>query len=305
MSGKYPIDANVEHRKRRASLLSLVTNLCLTLLKVVAALITGSMSLMSESIHSGGDVVAALAAYLSVRASSVPPDEEHPYGHGKIESLASFGESILLLMMVGLIFKESVDRLSHGGEVKKIEIGFWVMGLSALASLTVGPYVRKIAAQTDSIALRSNGRHVMIDFWTSAGVLAALVVTKFTGWQTADAWFAIGLGVWIAFNAVSMARESVQQLIDRRVSDDEIAKIRETLRGFEGLLSYHRLRTRHSGNVHYIDVHVVVPNHWTVVQGHTLADEIESALELALQPAQAVVHIDPYDAQKAVSGDQA
>jgi cation diffusion facilitator family transporter len=265
----------------------------------MAAMLTRSMSLLSESIHSGGDVIAALVAYLSVRAAAIPPDEEHPYGHGKIESLASFGESILLFMMVGLIFKESIDRLTHGARVKNVDIGLWIMGVSALTSLVVGPYIRRVAQKTDSMALKSNGRHVMIDFWTSVGVLSALLVTRFTGWEEADAWFAMGLGLWIAGNAIYMGRESVQQLIDRRVSDDEIARINEVLKNATGLVSYHRLRTRHSGNVHYIDVHVVVPNDWTVVQGHNLADEIETALESALQPAQAVVHIDPYDAHKA------
>ena len=299
MSRKNLINPSDERLKRRASLLSLITNLCLTLLKVMAAMLTRSMSLLSESIHSGGDVIAALVAYLSVRAAAIPPDEEHPYGHGKIESLASFGESILLFMMVGLIFKESIDRLTHGASVKNVDIGLWIMGVSALTSLVVGPYIRRVAQKTDSMALKSNGRHVMIDFWTSVGVLSALLVTRFTGWEEADAWFAMGLGLWIAGNAIYMGRESVQQLIDRRVSDDEIARINEVLKNATGLVSYHRLRTRHSGNVHYIDVHVVVPNDWTVVQGHNLADEIETALESALQPAQAVVHIDPYDAHKA------
>jgi cation diffusion facilitator family transporter len=177
-------------------------------------------------------------------------------------------------------------------------VGIWIMGISAATSLSVGPYVRRVAEKTSSIALKSNARHQIIDFGTSAGVLVALLVTKFTGWEQADAWFAMGLGIWIAFNAILMGRESVEQLIDRRVTDDDLDRICEILRTGDGLISYHHLRTRHSGHVHYIDVHVVVPNDWSVVQGHTLADSLEKAIELALRPALAVVHIDPYDPLK-------
>lgn len=279
--------------------MSLSANVCLTILKVCAAVLTGSVSLVSESIHSATDVMASLVAFLSVRAAAVPPDEEHPYGHGKIESLAGFGESVFLVLVVGYIFFESIDRLIHGAGVKQLEVGIWIMGISSLTSLVVGPYVRRVAKQTDSIALKSNGRHQIIDFGTSAGVLVALLVTKFTGWQQADAWFAMALGVWIAYNAVTMGRESVEQLIDRRVTDDDLERIQAILRAGEGLISYHHLRTRHSGHVHYVDVHVVVPNEWSVVQAHSLADSLEKEIEEALRPALAVVHIDPYDPAKA------
>jgi cation diffusion facilitator family transporter len=292
-------DASEEKVKRMASLVSLSANVCITALKVGAAILTGSVSLISESIHSATDVAVSLVTFFSIRAASVPPDEEHPYGHGKIESLAGFGESIFLLLMVVYIFREAVGRLLHGAKVQHLEIGIWIMCVSAATSIFVGPYLRRVAKKTESMALKANGRHQIIDFVTSAGVLLALVVTKFSGWQSADAWFAVVLAVWIAINAVQIAREAVQQLIDRRVSDDEIAKVHLILRAEPELISYHRLRTRHSGHVHYIDVHVVVPNDWSVVTAHSLADRLERALDLGLHPAQAVVHIDPYDPAKA------
>jgi len=292
-----------ERIKRQASLVSLLANVCVTLLKVFAAVLTGSVSLISESIHSATDVAVSMVTFLSVRAAAAPPDEDHPYGHGKIESLAGFGESTFLLLMVVFIFNESIQRLIHGAKAQQLEIGIWIMGFSALVSLVVGRYVRQVAQKTESMALKSNGRHQIIDFVTSTGVLVALLVTKVSGWKSADAWFAMGLAVWIAYNAIQIARDAVQQLIDRRVSDDEIEKIHHILQADFDLISYHRLRTRHSGNVHYIDVHVVVPNTWSVVTSHALADRLEKEMELALHPAQAVVHIDPYDPAKAREPD--
>jgi len=291
-------DQAAERLKRSASLLSLSTNVGLTAIKIAAAVVTGSVSLASESIHSATDVIASLITFLSVRAAAAPPDEDHPYGHGKIENLAGFAESILLLLVVGYILVEAGKRLIVQTAIQQVDAGCWTMAISAVATLCVGAYVRIVARKTDSMALESNGRHILIDFCTSLGVLIALGLTKFGGWEKADAWVAIGLAIWIAVNAFFMGFQAIQQLIDRRISDDEMARIVKILDNSPGLISFHRLRTRHSGNVHYIDLHAVVPNDWTVVQGHALADQIEKRMEKDLHPARVVVHIDPFDVTK-------
>lgn len=285
--------------KRRAAGLSLGYNVLLTLLKLVAAGITGSVSLLSEAIHSATDIVASGFALLSVRASSVPPDEDHPYGHGKIESVAGFGEAIMLLGIVGYILLEAVQRIRHGQEVKSLDVGLWVMGFSAITSLVIGRYVTVVGLKTDSLALRSNGQHLLVDFVTSVGVLVALAVTRMTGWHQADSFFAIILAVWIAFGAWKMVRESFDQLVDRALPEEELAAIRKTLDSAEGCISWHRLRARHSGSVHYVDVHIVVPREWSVVQAHALADQLEEEIESRLQPAVATIHVDPYDPNRA------
>ncbi len=292
--------SQVDPLKRQASLVSLVGNLCLTIIKTAAAVLTGSLSLISESIHSAIDLVASIVTFISVRAAALPPDEEHPYGHGKIESLAGFGEAIFLLMVVLYIVVESVERLIHGCQVRHLNVGIWIMAVSAAVSFGGGFYMRRVASKTESMALQSNARHQLIDFATSVGVLLALATAKLTGWQQADAYFALGLAVWIAFNAYVIGRECAEQLIDRRVTDEDLQQIIAILESGDGMLSYHHLRSRHSGNVHYVDVHIVVPNTWTVVQGHNLADSLEKQIQATLTPAQVVIHIDPYDEQKAL-----
>jgi cation diffusion facilitator family transporter len=287
--------------KRQAASVSLAYNIVLTLLKVAAAVVTGSVSLLSEAVHSATDVVASLIAFLSVRAAAAPPDEDHPYGHGKIESLAGFGESILLLLIVLYVVFEAVQRLLNGSEVQALDVGIWVMGFSTLSSFAVGRFVSRVGRETGSMALCSNGQHLMIDFWTSLGVLVALTTTKLTGWREADSVFAIGLGAWLAFGAWRLIHEAYHQLIDRRITDEELARIHSVLRADPDLISYHRLRTRHSGNLHYVDVHVVVPREWSVVQAHDLADHLEKQIAEAVPPAQVVIHVDPFDPAKARS----
>ena len=166
----------LESQKRTAAGLSLGLNTLLTALKFVAAILTGSVSLLSEAFHSGTDVAASLVAFLSIQAAAQPPDDEHPYGHGKIESLAAFGEGILLLGVVGLILVQSVMNLAKGKHPERLDLGLVAMGISAVSAFAVGQYLLRTARNTNSIALQSNGRHMMLDFWTSLGVLCAFAI---------------------------------------------------------------------------------------------------------------------------------
>jgi cation diffusion facilitator family transporter len=242
--------------------------------------------------------VASLVAYLSIRAAAVPPDDEHPYGHGKIESLAAFGEGILLLGVVGLIIVQSVANLLKGKHPERLDLGIVAMTISAAGAFGVGQYLLAVARKTNSIALKSNGRHLILDFWTSLGVLAAFAIQKFLNFQHADSLLGILIGCWLGFGAWKTLREAFEQLIDRRVTDEEIETIQTILGSTPDLISYHRLRSRHSGNVHYVDLHAVVPREWSVVQAHELADRLEKEICAALEPAQVVVHVDPYDPNK-------
>src|SRR4051812_8739041 len=135
-------------RKHRAATLSLAFNLLATCVKILAAVLTGSVALLSEAIHSGTDVIASGIAYVSVKAAAAPPDEEHPYGHGKIESLAGFGESVMLLLIVVYIVVEAIQKLINGEGVAKLGIGIWVMAASAAGSLIAGWHVSRVARQT-------------------------------------------------------------------------------------------------------------------------------------------------------------
>ncbi len=284
---------------QRAAGVSLGFNVVSTGAKLVAAVLTGSVSLFSEATHSATDVVASIIAYISIRAAAVPPDDDHPYGHGKIESLAGFGEAVLLLVIVVYVVIEAIHRLITGSELHQAEIGMVVMGISSFGSFMVGKYVGKVGKAYGSPALISNGQHLTIDFWTSIGVLAALATSHFTGWQQADAVFAIGLAAWIGVGSWRLTQEAYHQLIDRRLPDEELAQVKEILDSEDELLSYHRLRTRHSGTTHYVDVHVVVPIDMTLVDAHALADRVEKRIRVALAPAQVVLHVDPYDPMKA------
>ncbi|MFQ3610331.1 MAG: cation diffusion facilitator family transporter [Fimbriimonadales bacterium] len=287
-----------EQAKRRASTVSLGYNLIATVLKLTGAVLTGSVSLLTEALHSATDVVASLFAYIGVRVGSVPPDEDHPYGHGKVETLAGFGESILLILMVAYLLFEGVRRLFQGSSLESLEVGIGVMAFSTVTSLIVGLYVSRVGKRTRSLALQSNGQHLMVDFWTSAGLVVALVVISLTGWVWIDAALAIGIALWLLRGAYRLAHQAFHELIDHRLPDSEIACIDAIVHSEPAVLSYHRLRTRRSGAVRYIDLHIVVPSDWSLQMAHQVADRLEKRIESELAPAQCVIHVDPYDPER-------
>lgn len=294
-----PLDSTqvaVQNReKSRAATVSVAFNATFTALKLFGAALTHSVSLFSEAVHSAADVVASTIAYFSVRAASQPADEEHPYGHGKIESLAGFAESIFLLLTMAFIAKEAIDRLMHGGEVHKLETGVGIMAASALCSLVVGLYVAKCGRDTRSLALQSNGQHLLVDCLTSCGVLIALLVVRTTGWAYADPILALIFAGWIGLNAGRLCLSAYQQLIDRRLPDAEMEALQKLLDECPEILSHHGLRTRLSGHVRHIDVHVVVPSDWSVAEAHRVVDDLENLIDTTFDPAEVVIHVDPYD----------
>lgn len=284
--------------KQRAAVASFAFNFGSVVLKVVAALITGSVSLLSEAVHSAADVFSSGMAWLGIRAASAPPDDEHPFGHGKIESLTGFGEALVLLGIVGYIAVEAARRLLYGATVEQIDFGIGVMALSSVGSFLVSRYVGAVGTRTGSLALQSNSQHLMVDSVTSVGVLIALGVTRLSGWQYADPLFALIFSTYLAIGAIRMVKKAFHELIDVRLPEVEVSAIKDILGAEPELLGFHRLRSRSSGGFRHIDVHIVVPNEWSLVEAHALADSLEKRISTSLAPANVVIHVDPYDAHR-------
>ena len=287
-----------EREKQRAASVSLAYNVALTLLKIIAAVLTGSVSLLSEAAHSGTDVVSSAVSFVSVRAAAEPPDEDHPYGHGKIESLAGFGEAVSLLILMAYVAFESIQRLFLPHRFEHLDLGMGVMLISSLTAVLVSRYVSAVGKKTGSLALLSNAQHLNVDSWTSLGIFLGLGISKITGWIYTDSVVGLIMAAYILKGAWKMTVVGFEQLIDRRLSDTELAVVTAVLTAESEIISFHRLRSRLSGSMRYIDFHVVVPRDWTVVQAHEVADRIEEEIEIALAPAQVVVHVDPFDPAK-------
>lgn len=287
------MQAERTNRVQSAANLSFAFNLIQTGLKLAGALLTGSISLLSEALHSVSDVISSFVSLVSVRAAAAPPDDEHPYGHGKIDTLAGLSEAIILFLFALYTAGMAILHFFEKPVVAKLDWGIGIVSICAAVGFLVMRVVQRAGKETGSFALLSNAQHIQVDIVTTLGVIASLLVTKFVGWQYADPTFALGLSLWLGFSSFKMIHAAFDQVIDKRIDPEELSLIQGILNEEPDLISYHKLRTRHSGEHHFVELHIVVPRNWTVVQAHDLADRIEKRIEAELNPCICTIHVDP------------
>ena len=294
-----PANPIQQRRKVRAALLSILSNTFLVILKLVVGYISGSVSILSEAAHSATDLVASAIAFYSVRASDTPPDEQHPYGHGKIESVSGLAEALLIFAAAIYIIYEIVEKMLtlRAGHPHALDAGMAVMGFSALVNFFISRYLFRIARETDSLALEADAEHLRADVLTSLGVFVGLALVRFTGILWLDPLTAAIVALLILRAAFRLAREALQPLLDSRLPDVEVATIRGILENDARVLSYHKLRTRKSGSQRHADVHVQIEDSSTLLEAHDLAEELEDRIRERLPAIYVNIHMEPYHAE--------
>lgn len=293
--------AAAREKAARAARTSVFSNLLLTGGKLAAGLFTGSVSILSEALHSGLDLAAAVMAYLAVRKAREPADTDHNFGHGKYESLSSMAEGLLILAAVGLIVWGAMGRLVSGEtEIRAPVLGVVVMGVSAVVNVLVSRMLFRVSRETDSLALEADAWHLRTDVWTSVGVLAGMAVITVGTWagfpevHHLDPVVAIGIALVIIRAALDIMRRSYNHLVDRSLPAAEVERIQLLLmEHYPELSGYHRLRTRQAGPERYIDVHLEVPGHLSVAQSHALCDHLEQDLRKLILGAEVLIHVEP------------
>jgi cation diffusion facilitator family transporter len=258
---------------------------------------SGSVSILSEAVHTLVDLMAAVMAYYSVRMSEKPADERHPFGHGKFENISGVIESLLIFVASGWIIYHAVIRLMHGEKViddEGLTLGFIVMMVSAVINLFVGRRLFKVARETDSVALKADALHLSTHVYTSAGVGISLAVIYFTGWQFLDPIAAILVAIYILKEAYDILAESFRPLADTALPGDEIEIIDNIIRNnLAHGVGYHDLRTRKSGSDREVDFHLEVPGNINVSDSHELCDQIEHKLKEKLPNLKVTIHVEP------------
>ena len=283
------------NKKVKVAAISIISNTTLIVLKVVAGILSGSVSIISEAIHSSMDLVASLIAFFAVKLSAVPADENHPYGHGKIENVSGVIEGILIFIAAFLIIVEAIKKLiSPNHEVVISYITIFVMLFSALANTVVSKLLYKVSKEEDSIALEADALHLKTDVYTSLGVSAGLILIKFTGIIILDPIIAILVALLIIKESWVLCRNAFSPLLDAKLSDEEEGKILYVMSKYKNeILDYHRLRTRKSGNIKLVDFHLTVNEELTVKQSHALCEMIENDLEQVIKNTSVNIHIEP------------
>ncbi|MEW7872134.1 cation diffusion facilitator family transporter [Bacillus velezensis] len=283
----------------KIAFLSVISNSLVVMLKIVVGIITGSVAILSEAIHSFLDLIAAFIAFISVRISKKPADTGHPYGHGKVENLSGTIETILIFAAGIWMIYECGQKLVNPAPVHLPVLGIVVMLAGALINLIVSKFVKREAEKVNSVAMKSNALHLLTDVYTSLGVAASLLVVTLTEWYILDPIIGMVLAVYIIYEAFKLMKEAFPPLIDTRLSEEEektILKIIETFQ--QEFIEIHDFRTRRSGPQEYIDFHLVVPSHVTIKDVHDLCDRIERDITDEFKQAQVMIHPEPESERK-------
>lgn len=288
--------------KTAAATLSVASNSVLVVGKLWVGLAIGSVSVISEAIHSAVDLLAAVIAWFAVRFSDQPADHRHPYGHGKMENLSGAIEAILIFVAGGWIIWEAVHKLIAGGEVLSPGWGVLVMGVSSAVNLAVSANLMRVGRKHDSMALIADAMHLRTDVWTSMGVLAGLVVIALGHALFPDldlSWVdpvcAILVALLIIKAAWDLTAQATGGLLDEALPESEIAEIVAFAKLEPNIKSLHDLRTRKSGAVRVVDGHVAVPAELTVFEGHAAARRLKDRILERWPSANGNLHLDPCD----------
>ena len=285
-------------RKGKFALLSICSNTLLIIFKVAAGILSGSVSIISEAIHSGMDLVASIVAFLSVRGSAKPADKEHPYGHGKIENISGVVEGVLIFIAAGMIILEAGKKLFEPVEIEEAFVAIAVMLAAAVVNFFVSKILYKVAKEEDSMALEADALHLKTDVYTSLGVGFGILLIKITGFIMLDSLVAILVALLIIKEAWELCKNALEHLIDVRLTDEEEKDIDEIIKKVikiyeTRLIDYHKLKTRKAGNKRHIDFHITLNPELTVKEANDIVGCLKKEINAKFTNSRVNVHIDP------------
>ena len=284
--------------KSGAAKLSIASISLLILLKVVASVLTGSISIRADAIHSVIDLFGVIVGYIGIRISGKPPDEQHAFGHGKAENIASGIIAGLIFIAAGTIFYEAIKRIITGGTVELVTVGIYVTAAAIVINGATSWYALRVARTTNSVALEATARHMFADVLSSCAVLVGLILVRLTGLTILDPIVALLVAILIMRTAYPTIKKSFGELIDVKLPDDEERLIKSCLtEHYAEIINFHKLRTRKSGNQRYIDLHVVMPKETKVEDAHQLCDHLEQDIGNKLSRANVTIHVEPCDGE--------
>jgi cation diffusion facilitator family transporter len=279
----------------RAAALSFTSNLTLMVMKFVVGIMIGSIAVLSDAIDSAEDVIASLFAFASIQLANQPADEEHPYGHGKAESLAAAAQALLIAGGAGYIIARAVQRLiSHDVQIETTP-GLIALGVTAVVNVGVVMYVSRAARVTGSVALKADTRHLWTNVVQAITIVVALSLVALTGHSFFDPIAALVLAVYLLWVAAQVMLAGLSEIMDVRLPERELALIETCLREHTtgNVRGFHYLRTRKAGRQRYVDVHIAIDRSQTVEEAHAISEALVDAIRARIPGAVVTVHVDP------------
>ena len=284
----------LETQKKFAAGLSITSNTLIIITKIIAGMISGSISIISEAIHSFSDFLASILTFFAVTRSAEPADKEHPFGHGKYEDMSGFIEGGLIIFAGLYIIYESSSKLISGYTMEaESMLGIYVMAFAVLANFLVTRYLFYVAKKSDSVSLRADAEHLQTDIFSSLGVLAGLVLIKLTGYTILDPIIAIIVAVIILKAGFSISKETLNNLLDGSISTEDIEKIETVLKNNTIIKGYRNIKGRKSGQYKEIELTILFNPDMKISCCHNICDQIENDIKSELGNVTTTIHAEP------------
>lgn len=287
---------DLDFQKKFAAGLSIFSNSVIIILKLVVGLYSGSISIISEAIHSMSDFLASVLTFFSVIKSAEPADKKHPFGHGKYEDMSGFIEGGLIIFAAVFIIYEALKKI-FSGNVSDMDstLGLYVMGISVVANIIVSSILFRVAKKADSVSLFADAEHLRTDVLSSLGVFVGLLVIQFTGIKILDPIIAIIVALIIFEAGFSISKRTMDNLLDCSLPEEDMLNIQAILEECKthGIVGFKDLKARRLGPQKSIEVTLVFPKDMTILSCHNICDEIEHKLAKNLGDITASIHLEP------------
>ncbi len=297
-----PVSTN--HRQARLMRLATYASASVAIILIVAKLIawmwSDSITILATLIDSCLDAAASIITLFAVHHALQPADKAHRFGHGKAEALAGLGQAMFIAGSAMFLLLESINRLLHPKDLEVIDVGIMVMILSIVLTSVLIAFQNYVVKHTGSTAIKADSLHYKTDLFVNVGVIVALLLAMY-GWGGFDPVFAMLIAAYILYSAWEIGVMAVGELMDTELSDAERKDIKMMVRGFDGVLGMHDLRTRKAGTTCFIQFHLELDGQLTLHQAHHISDAVEAMLKEKWLDAEVIIHEDPYGVDETVA----
>ena len=284
----------ITNPKLKAAAISISGALFLAIIKLVIAVLSGSMAVMASAIDSLLDILMSGVNFMAIRHAEQPPDQSHPFGHGKFETLATLFQASVITATGGWIIYESVVRLGSNNRLENIDQGIGVLAFSAVVSWLIARNLSKVAKQTDSSALEADSLHFRMDIYSNLGLMAGLVLVRWFDIHWLDSALSILVASYILHEALQLIKRGLTDILDHELPIEIQQQVHQLISTHEGpLAGYHGLRTRRAGSLKIMDFHLEVCKDMTVAEAHKLTESLEKKIEREIPGSNVIIHVEP------------
>jgi len=286
------LDQDKARLMKMATYASTSVAVTLIVIKIVAWFMTGSVSLLATLIDSCLDALASVVSLIAVHHALTPADKEHRFGHGKAEALAGLAQATFITGSALFLVLEAFSHLLRPQAIASLDVGVAVMVISIIATMGLLMFQKHVINVTNSTAIKADHMHYKTDLLVNAGVIVALLLAVY-GWPGFDPVFAIAIAAYILYSAWEIAKESLDLLMDRELPDEDRERIKAIVRNHPDARGIHDLRTRRSGTTSFIQLHLELDDHLTLLQAHAISDDVEACILAEYADAEVIIHEDP------------